>query len=317
MLGCALALPKSPVAAAPRTFSNPVLPSGADPWVIRQDSDYYYCGASRGSIFVGKSRDLWGIGSNRKTVFTPPPDQPYSHNLWAPEVHFFDGRWFIYFAADDGKNANHRMYVLRSRTGDAQGEYEMMGQLDTGHRWAIDGDVFSWRSKLYFVWSGWEGTENLAQNLYVAPMSDPWTVSGPRVLISKPELPWETYGRPRVNEGPTALIRNDRLFIIYSASGSWTDDYCLGRLDFAGDDVLTPGKWKKYPQPVFARTDVVSAPGHASFVNDGRRDWIIYHAAKYSRSGWRRNIRIQPFTWEPDGTPSFGMPVPPAWPVEY
>ncbi|RYX83247.1 glycosyl hydrolase family 43 [bacterium] len=301
---------------APRTFTNPILVSGNDPWVTRHKGYYYYCGSSGGQLFVGKSRELLGIGSYTKAIFVQP-GQPYSQELWAPEIHFIDGKWFIYVAGDDGKNANHRMYVLRAKTDDPQGEYEMMGQLDTGDRWAIDGNVFTWKKKLYFVWSGWEGTENVAQNLYIAPMSNPWTVSGPRVLISKPELSWELNGTPHINEGPTALIHKNRLFIVYSASGSWSDDYCLGRLDFSGDDILSPQNWKKFPQVAFAKTANVFGPGHASFVNDGKRDWIVYHSARKSGSGWTRTVRTQPFTWNSDGTPNFGTPLPSGVPVEY
>jgi GH43 family beta-xylosidase len=301
----------------PRSFTNPLLSGGADPWVIRQGGYYYYCGSGKGGLFVGKSHEVAGIGANKRIVYSPPTGQPYSRELWAPELHFFAGKWFIYVAADDGRNENHRMYVLRSKTSDAQGEYEMMGALDTGNRWAIDGNVFSWRGKLYFVWSGWEGTENVAQNLYIAPMKNPWTIGGQRVLISKPELPWELKGRPLINEGPTALIRRNRLFIVYSASGSWTDDYCLGRLDFRGGNILEPKNWTKFPQAVFASTDQVIAPGHASFVNDGARDWIVYHAAKRPGAGWDRNVRLQPFGWNRDGTPNFGAPIAPGVPVEY
>lgn len=304
-------------ALAPRTFTNPILISGSDPWVTRQGGDYYYCGAGGGGLFVGKSRELLTIGSYTKVVYTPPKDQPYSRSLWAPELHFFDGKWFIYFAADDGKNANHRMYVLRSKTDDAQGEYEMMGQLDTNDQWAIDGSIFSWQDKLYFVWSGWDNPKNSTQNLYIAPMSNPWTISGPRVLLSQPELPWEKHDRSLIEEGPTALIHGNRLFILYSASASWTNDYCLGRLDFSGDDVLNPRNWKKYPQAVFASTENVFGPGHASFVNDGGRDWIVYHAARSSGSGWSRNVRVQPFGWNPDGTPNLGVPLAPGVPVAY
>ena len=33
---------------------------------------------------------------------------------------------------------------------------------------------------LYFVWSGWPGTTDGQQNLYIAPMSNPYTISGER-----------------------------------------------------------------------------------------------------------------------------------------
>jgi GH43 family beta-xylosidase len=69
--------------------------------------------------------------------------------------------------------------------------------------------------------------------------------------------------------------------------------------------------WIKKPGPVFSRPADVFGPGHCSFVKspDGREDWIIYHAAKYSGAGWKRNVRAQQFTWNADGSPEFGTPV--------
>jgi GH43 family beta-xylosidase len=42
----------------------------------------------------------------------------YSKELWAPELHFIKGKWYMYFAADDGNNNNHRIYVLENPTAD-------------------------------------------------------------------------------------------------------------------------------------------------------------------------------------------------------
>jgi GH43 family beta-xylosidase len=76
---------------------------------------------------------------------------------------------------------------------------------------------------------------------------------------------------------------------------------------------LNPSSWVKNAAPVFAKTDKVFGPGHASFVKspDGTEDWIVYHAAKYRGSGPDRNIRIQRFDWNADGSPNFGQPVDP------
>jgi GH43 family beta-xylosidase len=308
---------ESPFASAKRSFTNPILPRGTDPWVIRHGAWYYYCGARGGGVFVGKSSSLQTIGLNMKTVWRPEKDRPYSHEIWAPELHFLNGKWYIYVAADDGRNENHRMYVLQAAGSDPQGAYGLVSLLNTDDRWAIDGTVLQWKGRLYFIWSGWEGTANVAQNLYIAPMDKPWRIKGTRVLISKPEFPWESNGRPLVNEGPEVLRHGSKTFIIYSASGSWTDDYCLGQLNLTGDDPLNPRNWLKCPQPVFSRTKDVFGPGHASFVNDGPRDWIVYHAAKYSGAGWNRDVRMQPFTWNRDGTPDFGAPISPGMPIEY
>jgi GH43 family beta-xylosidase len=128
------------------------------------------------------------------------------------------------------------------------------------------------------------------------------------VCISRPEYSWEKEGYPHVNEGPQALVRNGRIFVIYSASGSWTNDYCLGQLTHLGGNLLDSAAWRKELEPVFAKTDTIFGPGHASFVQINGQDYIIYHAARRSQAGWARQIRAKPFGWKPDGLPDFGSP---------
>jgi GH43 family beta-xylosidase len=301
-------------------ITNPVAPSGADPWVIRDGDQYYLCQSRRGSIWVNQCTRLQDIGQDHwKRVWTPPANTAYSKELWAPELHRINGTWYIYVAADDGHNENHRMIVLEGTTDNAQDPFQFKGKIAAPtDRWAIDGTVLQMPgSQLYFIWSGWEGFDNVAQHLYIAPMNDPWTISGERVRISSPELDWELNVRPLINEGPQILWHKDKLFIIYSASGSWTDDYCLGQLTWTGGDPLDPTSWIKKPAAVFSRTNDVFGPGHCSFVKspDNTEDWIVYHSAKSSGAGWNRQINMQRFTWHADGSPDFGRPVSPGVPM--
>ena len=148
-------------------------------------------------------------------------------------------------------------------------------------------------------------------------MSNPWSLSGDRMCISTPEYEWEKVGTPYVNEAPQVLRKDGRLYIIYSASGSWTDDYCLGQITYAGGNLLNKESWVKKNTPVFSKTKDVFGPGHACFVKspDGTEDWIVYHAAKHKGAGWNRNIRAQRFTWNADGSPNFGVPIPAGVPI--
>jgi GH43 family beta-xylosidase len=305
---------------AAMTFTNPVVRTGADPWVIQRPGMYYFCQSSRRGVRVAKARRLQEIGNGPwSTVWTPPQGTAYSRELWAPELHYLRGDWYIYVAADDGDNFNHRMYALKGTSQDPQAPFEFKGKLAAQtDRWAIDGTVLEMSDgRLYFIWSGWEGTENIAQNLYIARMSDPLTINGERVLISRPEHDWEMHGRPLINEGPEVLRHGTNLFLIYSASGSWGDDYCLGQLTWTGGDVLNSSSWVKKSVPVFSRTKDVFGPGHCSFVRspDGREDWIVYHSAKYSGAGWNRHVNIQRFQWNADGSPDFGTPISPGVPM--
>ncbi|QHW31890.1 family 43 glycosylhydrolase [Paenibacillus rhizovicinus] len=302
------------------TFANPIMNGGADPWMIQHDGYYYYTHTVGNAIQIWKSRSLTDMaGAETAVIWKPPATGPNSADIWAPELHWFNGKWYIYYAADDGRNENHRMFVLESATDDALGEYEDRGKItDSTDKWAIDGTVLSKPDgSLYFIWSGWEGDVNVSQRLYIAPMSNPYTISGDRVELSRPTLDWEMIGEPTINEGPEVLVSDKKINLIYSASGSWTDDYTLGLLTAdPGSDPLDPASWTKKPEPVFKKTDRVFGPGHNSFVKspDGKEDWIVYHAAITSGAGWNRNVRTQPFQWNEDGTPDFGEPVAPgAW----
>lgn len=310
------------------TFTNPVA-IGADPWIIQHEGAYYWCLSENDlGVAICKS-DTPSSRGERHVVWRTPESGPYSKQTWAPELHFIDGRWYIYVAASDGNNANHRMIALESASDDPLSTYTFKGELYTGddidsktnNRWAIDGTVLEHKDKRYFIWSGWEDERDI-QWLYAAPMSNPWTVSGNRVrLCANDDYLWERVDESAkgrgLNEAPQILKKGNRTFLIYSASGSWQTSYKLGLLELAGDDPLAPGAWRKHPAPVFASTDKTWGVGHASFVKspDGREDWIVYHAKLERANGWHRGTFVQPFTWAADGGPDFGTPVAPGEPV--
>lgn len=300
------------------TFRNPITESGADPFVVRFEDGYYYVYSADGGVFVSRADNIHHLRQDGKCIFRPEEGKPYSRELWAPEIHFIDGDWYCYVAADDGVNANHHMYVLKSTDGRPDGVYAMVGMLDDGSGcWAIDGTVMPCGGKLYFVWSGWESRENTHQNLYIAPMKSPTELAGARVLLSRPEYDWEKRGSgptksgkclPTVNEGPQILEKDGTVHVIYSAAGSWCRHYCLGMLTLRGGDPLNPADWVKCKEPVFVESEGTHGPGHCSFVKakDGKTDFIIYHARRDAKGGWvGRGMRAQPFTWDGD-VPMFG-----------
>jgi GH43 family beta-xylosidase len=309
-------------------FTNPILPSGPDPFSFYKDGYYYYTHTLGNRIDIWKTKNIANLATaQRKTIFTPPPGTTYSKDLWAPEIHFIDGKWYVYFAADGGSNKTHRMYVLENASNDPmEGEWIFKGKItDPSDKWAIDGDVFSYKKQWYMIWSGWEGDINGQQNIYIAKMKNPWTIEGNRVCISRPTLAWEKHGDLNdpdgtrhldVNEGPQALQHKNKLFIVFSGSACWTDQYALGLLIFTGkDDLLNAAHWKKLPEPVFQQSpaDSVYAPGHNSFFRspDGKQDWILYHANAHPGDGCggKRSPRIQSFSWTKEGLPYFGKPM--------
>jgi GH43 family beta-xylosidase len=319
-------------------FVNPLLPSGADPWVTSKDGFYYYMNTTGKSLEIWKTRDMAELATaEHKVVWLPPATGPYSREIWAPELHFLDGRWYIYFAADDGENADHRIYVVENSSPDPlQGRWVLKGKVaDRTDRWAIDPTVFEEHGKMYLLWSGWQGATNGEQRIYIARLRNPWTIEGDRVELSSPEYPWEMVGdlpsvnkilvipHVSVNEGPEILQHENKVFLTYSGSGCWTNYYELGMLwAESSADPLKRSSWHKLDHSVFWQSAEADAygTGHNSFFvsPDGKQWWLVYHANSGPGEGCgdRRSPRMQPFLWKSDGMPDFGRPVPLSTPIE-
>jgi GH43 family beta-xylosidase len=289
--------------------------NGADPWLTYYEGNYYLAATTWASgLTMRKSPTLAGLKTAEPVQIYFETDPSRCCNMWAPEFRLLNGpdglRWYFYYTAGTwGTYDNQHSHVLESAGTDPLGPYTYKATLHAP--WSIDGSVLELNGSLYFLSSAFESR---FQSLFIAPMSNPWTVSGERRLLSRPEYDWETSGS-YVNEGPVPLYHDGKTFVIYSASACWTPDYKLGMLIYKGGDPLSRDSWTKYPEPVFQRSDEngVFAPGHNGFFKspDGTEDWIVYHANDSVNDGCDggRTTRVQKFTWNADGTPDFGVPV--------
>jgi GH43 family beta-xylosidase len=314
-------VPPPPPPTATTTYTNPLLASGADPWVYEKDGFYYYMHTTGGNLTLWKTAKMSELGSApSKVIWTPQATGATSRDIWAPEIHFLDGKWYVYFTAGPGNCCDgQRMWVLENSAADpTTGTWVDKGQIAVPGQdlWAIDGTILEQNGRRYLVWSGQE-PNSVEQRLYICQMSNPWTLTGARVQLSRPQLSWETIGDPKVNEGPEVLKHNDKTFLVYSASHCSTDDYALGLLTASSTaDPMLPGSWTKTPTPVFTKdpADRAYGPGHNSFFKskNGQEDWILYHANAEPGKGCgnARSPRMQKFTWNPDGTPNFETPAP-------
>lgn len=312
---------------AQKTFTNPILDYGPDPYSTFYNGYYYYTHTMQDRLVLFKTKNLADLkNAEKKTIWIAPKNTDYAAEIWAPEFHFIDGKWYAYFAADNGSNQTHRMYVLENNSKDPmKGEWVFKGKIAAKtDKWAIDGNIFSYKKQLYMIWSGWEGDTNGQQNIYIAKMKSPTQIDGDRVLISSPTHSWELHGalhddvnpaQVNVNEGPQFLSHNGKVFIVFSASGCWTDNYSLGLLTFKGkDNLLDASAWVKSDQPILQQSDKnkVYAPGHNSFFKspNGKEDWILYHGNSNPDEGCgeKRSPRMQKLKWNKNGNPVIGSP---------
>ncbi len=296
-------------------FDNPLM-EGADPWVIQHDGWYYYMHTTGKNLTIWKTKDLHKLSeASHQTVWEPPQEGQNSQSIWAPELHFLDGKWYIYYTATDQADpGDHSRYVFVLENGSSdplEGSWVDKGHVNTQYS-GLDGSVFEHQGKRYFVYSAYVKHQS---NLIISEMINPWTISEQQVEIARPTYDWEKYDGREICEGPQFLKGpQDELFIIYSASACWDDDYCLGMLTAAQNaDLLDASAWKKSPQPVFQKSVKrnVYGPGHNCFSKsaDGKTDLIVYHAKSVANHACSdRNVRIQPFGWKNDGRPDFGTP---------
>ncbi|MET7676820.1 glycoside hydrolase family 43 protein [Streptomyces seoulensis] len=308
--------------AGPATAEQTSL-RAADPSVIRVGSTYISAQSTGGGIAVRQASSTAGLASaSARQVWS---DTQGRGEVWAPELTTDGGRYYIYFTA--GRGSAHRMFVISSASPDSGygGETRLALPDD---KWAIDGTMFTFSGQRWFVWSGWAGDINVEQNLYIARMSSPTTPTGARYVISQPRESWErVVGNPYINEAPEAIRDpGGQLHIVYSANGSWSDQYCLADLRLrAGGDPTYVWDWYKSNGCLFGSnrstmmagwdpTLYVNGPGHHTFVllngdiatspPAGPRFPLMFHAvAKGTPYSWdNRYWYTGSFAWWGDTT---------------
>lgn len=296
------------------SFTNPIYPNGADPWLEYYDGNYYLTTTTWTSqLVMRKAPTLDALATATPVNIWSETDLGRCCNFWAFEFHRLKGpngyRWYVVYTSGISESLDRQhLSVIESHGDDPMGPYTYKGS-PMPDTWNIDGNYFEHNDSLYLLYSQWHGDEQV--NL-ITEMENPWTVKGDPVVVTRPEYEWEFSGR-KVNEGAEILKRDGRTFLVYSGSFCNTPDYKLGLVELIGDDPMIASNWKKFPEPVFSKANGVYGPGHNGFFKspDGSEDWLIYHANASALEGCHttRSLRAQKFTWSDDGLPFFGEPV--------
>lgn len=306
------------------TLINPLLPSGPDPFILAEGGWFYFTATRGDRLALRRTRDLARLAEAEEVVvWRPAAAGDHSVSIWAPELHRFGGRWYLYYtaaAAGQDDDAHRGVFVLENAGPDPlKGQWTDRGRIPTALP-GIDGTAFKARGRLWFTYSAYDGPDSV---LMLAPMINPWTLAAPAVTIARPDLAWERSGGRQILEGPAFLPGpHGDMFLAYSASACWSDDYALGLLRLRpGADPMVPTNWTKVPRPVLAKTPAhdVYAPGHNAFfaAHRGRESWIVYHANQGPGAGCKatRSPRVQRMRWTREGTPIFPVPARAGQPV--
>ena len=307
-------------------YNEPFIIQRADPYVVKAADGSYYFTASvpaYNKIVLRHSQTLLGLADAEEvTIWEAHTQGPMGNHIWAPEMHFVFGKWYIYFAAGDYEDKwRIRPYVLEC-TGmdpinDAWEEKGMMQPADEDEfsfrSFSLDGTIFENKGEYYYVWAEKVGVGKMISNLYIARMESATKLSTVQVLLTTPDYDWERIGF-WVAEGPATVKRGSKIYLTYSASATGAC-YCMGMLSIDETaDMLDPQMWKKERYPV-VKTDVekgIYGPGHNSFTKDEEgNDICVFHARTYEEIVGdplydpNRHAMLMKVDWDEDDKPVF------------
>lgn len=298
----------------------------ADPYVYKHTDGTYYFTASLpeyDGIALRKADKLFDLkDAPEKMIWKKHDKGIMSFHVWAPELHFLFGKWYIYFAAGDVDDIwAIRPYVLECQGDDPfNDEWIEKGMMQCSDEdpfsfraFSLDGTVLENHGEYYFIWAEKVGVGKQISNLYIARMESATKLSTVQVLLTTPDYDWERVGF-WVNEGPAFIKNNGKIYMTYSASETGVA-YCVGMLSAdENDDLLDPKSWTKSRMPVLKTSEnlKIYGPGHNSFtVNDEGEPVMIYHARTEAEIvgnplyNPNRHAMVMKVKWKDSGEPEF------------
>lgn len=306
-------------------LATPFITQRADPYIVRYENTYYFTATvpQYNRIEIRAASTLAALrGAPPRCIWHKHAVGNMANHIWAPELHKIDGKWYVYFAAGASYDKwKIRPYVLVCDGDPMRDAWRELGRLQAAdgdkysfEDFSLDMTVFENHGNRYCVWAEKVGHRFGISNLYIARMASPVKLATVQVLLSTPDYDWERVDF-WVNEGPSVLMRNGKIFITYSASATGPE-YCMGLLSVDENaDLLDPRAWRKRRHPVFLTNKAkgIYGPGHNSFCKDeDGRDLLVFHArttdillAKDPLDDPNRHTFIMPFTFDANGDPVF------------
>lgn len=309
-------------------FNEPWILQRADPYVVKSDDGWYYFTASIPTydrIALRRSKTLYGLkDAEEVTIWTKHKTGPMGDHIWAPELHFVMGKWYIYFGAGEAEDKwALRPYILECQGSDPMNDEWVEKGIPKAAKddefsfkaFSLDATVFENKGRWYYVWAEKVGVGRQISNLYIAEMENPYTLKTVQVLLTTPDYDWERVGF-WVDEGPGVIKRNGKIFLTFSSSETGIA-YCVGMLTAdENSDLLDPRSWDKSRYPVLKSDEEkgIYGPGHNSFtVDEDGNDIMVYHARTESvivgdpLYNPNRHAFLMPIKWDNDGNPVFSF----------
>lgn len=219
-------------------WPNPFIEQRADPFILRDGSDYYFIASvpEYDRLEIRRADSLEGLrAADPVVVWRKPESGPMSQLIWAPEMHRINGKWYIYFAATHTQALDklgmfqHRMFA----TGAPMPTHSPASgrrKVKLKHRLIPSPSMPPLLSSGKAVVSVGTKAPDIAgnSNIYLAELENPWTIKGEPVRLSKPEYDWECRGFGLTKVRPSWCMATSCLSAIRPAPPMKTTvwDYC-------------------------------------------------------------------------------------------
>lgn len=281
------------IALAFNTKAQSLVPLG-DPFIMLHEGKYYAYGTNAAdgiSVYVSDDLHTWKVPAEAKNGLALHKDDVWSdHWFWAPEVYFENGKFYMYYSA----NEHICVAIADSPTGpfkQAVKKPMIEDEKCIDNSLFIDDNGIAYLSFVRFT----DGN-----NIWIAEMEDDLVTIKKETM--KPCLhvsqPWEEVW-PRVNEGSFIVKHNGVYYMSYSANSYESPFYGVG---FATADKVM-GPWKKYEHnPILQKPGKLVGVGHSAMFWDKEDQlYIVFHAHNSSNQIHPRTMHIAKVLFEEEG----------------
>ncbi len=269
-------------------------PGQADPFILKSGGRYYIYVTGHDAVYAYHSDSLLEGWRYHGPVLSACGYRAF----WAPSVIELDGQFYMYNSlehdshAPDAGGHNGAMYVSVSDS--PLGPFRLVKQILPA--FSIDSHMVQNEAGLFLFYSSNRfAGERIGTCIYVVKMLDPFTPSGPPVLVVEPTLDEDIYMRDRYQkgqhwhtiEGAFYFREGDWQYVMYSGNCFEQPTYYIGYARAkTGETDLTKIKFEKYPDddtyyPVLKANAFEEGTGHHSMIRENGQWYAVYHARDY------------------------------------
>lgn len=265
-----------------------------DPFIMLWEDKYYAYGtlAEDGiAVFVSDDLLIWRVPENALGGLALNKNDVWGdHWFWAPEVYNVNGKFYMYYSA------NEHICVATSNSPLGPFTQEIQKPMIVDEK-CIDNSLFiDEDGKPYLFFDRF----NDGLNIWVAELEDNLINIKPGTMRKciNVSQEWEKVW-PRVNEGSYVIKRNGTYFMTYSANSYESPFYGVG---FATAENIY-GPWTKYEDnPIFQKPGNLVGVGHSAMFTDKDGNLkIAFHAHNSTEKIHPRYMYISKVNFKSNG----------------